>query len=429
MPRAVLLWSPLALSLVLAACHAAPLPPPPQVQTPTPCTVALAPQADGDGEIRRLQDQARDAADPRHALEQLGYRYIARARTLNDPGDYTLAEKSAECLEMRQPGEPMALLLRAHVLHQMHKFSEAEALARRLVAMREFVLDYGVLGDALLEQGRVEEAGDAYQKMIDIKPFYQSYVRAGHWRWLKGDVAGALELARLAINAASPRDRESVAWAYTRLSHYELQQGRLEAADRALSTALAHVPDYAAALLARGRVRLAQRRHRDALDTLQTAARLNPLPEYQWTLADALRLNRRDGEAARVEREILERGETDDPRTLALFLATRGHELSRAVVLAERELAVRADVFTHDAHAWALFAAGRPAEAAAAMERALAEGTRDARLFLHAASIADANGRREDARRWRRKADALRYTLLPSELDKLRTPTISTRED
>jgi tetratricopeptide (TPR) repeat protein len=355
------------------------------------------------------------------ALEQLGYRYIARARMLNNAGDYKLAEKAAECLEAQQPGEPTALLLRAHVLHQLHKFNEAEAVARRLVQMREFVLDYGVLGDALLEQGKTKEAGDAYQKMIDIKPFYQSYVRAAHWRWLRGDVAGALELAHLAINAASPRDRDSIAWAYTRLAHYELQRGHLDAADRALTSALTYVPEYAAALLARGRVRLAEGRHGEALDALQKAARLNPLPEYQWNLADALRLNGHDAEAARVERELVERGETEDPRTLALFLATRQRDSSRAVALAERELSVRADVFTHDAHAWALFSAGRSAEAGAAMERALAEGTRDARLFLHAASIAAANGRRADARGWLRKAEALKFTLLPSELDQLRT--------
>ena len=48
-------------------------------------------------------------------------------------------------------------------------------------------------------------------------------------------------------------------------------------------------PDYAAALLARGRVLLAMKRTAEAVEALERAARLNPLPEYQWTLADALR--------------------------------------------------------------------------------------------------------------------------------------------
>ena len=79
--------------------------------------------------------------------------------------------------------------------------------------LREFVLDYGLLGDALMEQGRLAEAAQAYQKMIDLKPFYQSYTRAAHLRWLRGDLAGAIDLMRAAVKAASPRDPESIAWA------------------------------------------------------------------------------------------------------------------------------------------------------------------------------------------------------------------------
>ena len=51
----------------------------------------------------------------------------------NDPDAYTVAEQAAACLESMQPDDPAALLLRGHVLHQMHRFSEAEAIARRLV--------------------------------------------------------------------------------------------------------------------------------------------------------------------------------------------------------------------------------------------------------------------------------------------------------
>ena len=90
----------------------------------------------------------------------------------------------------------------------MHRFGEAEAIARRLVTMREFVLDFGLLGDVLMEQGRLSEAAAAYQKMIDLKPFYQSYTRAAHLRWLKGDLERCRSrLMHAAIKAVSPRDR------------------------------------------------------------------------------------------------------------------------------------------------------------------------------------------------------------------------------
>ena len=123
-------------------------------------------------------------------------------------------------------GIDQALLLRGHVLHQLHRFREAEQIARALVSTREVALDFGLLGDTLMEQGRLTEAAAAYQRMVDLKPFYQSYVRAAHLRWMRGDLDGAIELIRLAIGSASPRDPESAAWAWTRLAAYELQAGR-----------------------------------------------------------------------------------------------------------------------------------------------------------------------------------------------------------
>ena len=59
----------------------------------------------------------------------------------------------------------------------------------------------------------------------------------------------------------------------------------------------------------------------------------------------------------------------------------------------------RSDIFTHDALAWALAAAGKTEAAQSHLERALAEGTEDARLFFHAAVIAAKSGREADARR------------------------------
>jgi tetratricopeptide (TPR) repeat protein len=264
------------------------------------------------------------------------------------------------------------------------------------------------------------EAADAYQKMIDIKPFYQSYTRAAHIRWLKGDLDGAIELIQMAIRAASPRDPEAIAWAYTRLAVYELHRGRPEPAQQALDSALAYQAEYAPALLARGRALLALGRPGDAVNALRPAASASPLPEYQWILADALRLIGRESEARSVENDLKSRGAATDPRTLALFLATRGEGADTALTLTERELLQRADIFTYDARAWALAAAGRIEEAQGAMSRALAENTGDARLFLHAGVIAVLAGRSAEARTWLVKADARRAALLPSEIEMLR---------
>jgi tetratricopeptide (TPR) repeat protein len=383
-----------------------------------PCVMALAPHqgtGDVDPAIARSQQRAREAADPVTALNELAQQFVARARTSEVPTYYAMAEHTALCVESKDPGNAQALLLRGHVLHQFHRFGEAEVLARQLVATRGLFLDYGLLGDVLLEQGRIPDANDAYQKMIDLKPHYHSYTRAAHLRWITGDLPGALELIGMAIKAASPRDPESIAWAHSRLAAYELQAGRPEAALRAVDAALHYQPDYAAALLVRGRTLMSDGKAAEAVEAFRRAALKSPLPEHEWALADGLRATANPDEAQVVEERLHRSGATTDPRTFALYLATRRERIDEAVALARKELTNRADVFTYDALAWSLAAAGRIAEADDAMKRALAEGTQDARLFYHAGVIASMRGERAEASRWLGKALATRQMLLPSE--------------
>ena len=314
MKHSLLLLLVAVSATTLASCHQNPSESAAHPSPSVACQAALAPGGHAqpiDRTIADLQERARQSPWKRDALEQLGYQFVARARAANDPGDYTLAERVATCLEEQQPGDPAALLLRGHALHQLHRFHEAETIARTLVTKREFVLDYALLGDALMEQGRLAEAATAYQKMIDLKPFYQSYTRAAHLRWLTGDLNGAIELTRKAIEAASPRNPEAIAWAYTRLGAYELQRGDAGQAMRAVDAALSFQPDYAAALLMRGRALLTVNRPGEAVRALERAASLNPLPEYQWTLAEALRRQGRESEAASVEQQLLARWRCD----------------------------------------------------------------------------------------------------------------------
>ena len=413
MNRSMFALAVLALcSTAAAGCRRAADAPEPQPAALDACTAALAPGGQDtaiDHAIEQAQGRARGRARTKDALERLGYLYVARARVAHDAGDYKLAEMAADCLALRYPDAPAALLLRGHVLHQQHRFAEAEQMARALVARREVSLDYGLLGDALMEQGRLDEAAAAYQKMIDLKPFYQSYTRAAHLRWLKGDLDGAI-----AADAAGGRCGEPSGSGIggvgvdAAVACTSCRRGRLARHCAAGDAAL-----RLAARLRRGAPGARAGPHRDATarrtpsQALERAARLNPLPEYQWALADALRLQGRTDEArtgrARARRAaalppIRERSRSTwrpaEPTTaMAVRLTRRGAALAarrvhprRARVGARRERPHRRS-------------------AAALMSRALAEGTEDARLFLHAGVIAAAAGERAEARKWLTKAE------------------------
>ena len=358
------------------------------VESPTvpidPLAFVLAPHAGNsqiDREIRRIQQQIRDRRNLELWLEQLGWAFVAKARESFDTGFYRLAEQCARCIEKRNPQSQEAMLLRGHVLHNLHRFKESETLARRLVQQRGLSFDYGLLGDALMERGKLKDAAEAYQQMMNLKPDLRAYARAAHMRWLKGDLAGAIEAMQLAVGAGSPLDPESAAWVNTRLAAYEFQAGRFAEAEQQCAAALSFQSNYAPTLLLRGKMLLAQNKFDEAAEALQKAAKLNPLPEYQWALADALRAaGRRESEASAVEAELRQHGAASDPRTFAIFLATRGEFPETALRLAKAELDSRSDVLTHDAVAWSLAAAGKFTEAQSEMERALAQGTQDGRL-------------------------------------------------
>ena len=396
-----------------------------------PLALVLTPQtgdSHNDREISRLQQQIRNGRNLQVGLEQLGWAFVTKARESFDPGFYKLAEQCARCIEKRNPQSQEAMLLRAHVLQNLHRFKESETLARRLVQQRGLSFDYGLLGDALMEQGKLSDAVEAYQRMMNLKPDLRAYARAAHMRWLKGDLAGSIEAMQLAVSAASPSDAESAAWVNTRLAFYEFQAGHVGEAEQRCAFALSLQNNYAPTLLLKGKMLLAQNRFREAVDALQNAAKLNPLPEYQWTLAEALRAAGRENEAAGIEMQLRKRGANSDPRTMALFFATRHENPETALRLARSEFDSRGDVFTHDALAWSLAAAGNLAEAHGEMQCALAEGTQDARLFFHAAMIASQSGHSADAERWLRKASELSQLLLPSERNELQNATARVAE-
>lgn len=368
-----------------------------------------------DREIRELQDKIKVGPNRSALLERLGWAYVNAARLTNDPGFYKLAEACASAIDEGVTPTAEAALLRGHIYEALHRFADAEQIARELVARRIFAFDYALLGDALMEQGRLLEAVEAYQKMVDLKPCLQTYSRIAHLRWLKGDLPGALEMARVAAASGSPREPEATAWAFTRFGIFSLQSGDDAAAIRSSELACELVPDFAPALLLRARLFTAQSKPSEAVRALEVAAEKNPMPEYLWALADALRADGRELEAKKAEAKMLVTGRGNDPRTFALFLSTRGIDPTIALELAQAELASRRDIFTHDALAWAQFQNGDLKAALENSALALAENTQDARLFYHAAVIAAAAHDDLRALALSRKAEAIGQMLLPSE--------------
>lgn len=300
-----------------------------------------------------------------------------------------------------------ALKLRAKLLLIYHRFDEALTVARRALETNPRDHDlYGVVTDASVELGDYDAAVESAQRMVDLRPDSASYARVSYLRSLYGDTVGAIDAMIVAVRAADPRDPEAVAWYRLQLGEELMKAGRLAEGEREFDRALVVFPGYGAALMAKARARVAAgdpdgaarilERERDARpDSADVALALGELYSMRGRTEDAseqfARFESLERENAPVE---------NDWHHLVYYWADRGVNLDEALEHARRERAARSDIYTCDALAWTLYKKGLLSEAKTAMDEALRLGTRDARLYYHAALIYEGVGEKTKAKRY-----------------------------
>jgi tetratricopeptide (TPR) repeat protein len=369
----------------------------PQAKLSTSRALAMA-KLRGDAGVDRIVTDLQRSADRNPAKVDfwilLGRAWVRKARESSDPGFYVNANACAEIALEVSPDDKLAYDLQGLVLLNDHKFQGAVDLANKVLAKHpDDAMAYGSLSDALLELGRFDEAADAAQKMMDIKPNLPSYSRASYFRWLAGDEKLALEYARLAIDSGrDPKDPEPRAWELVQAGMIFWHKGDLDGADAGFVKALDGMTEYPPALVGRGKVALARGDAKRAAELFSRAYTQSPLPETAWLLGDA-RAAAGDAQGAADAFAKLEKdGRRGDPRTLALFFATKDENAHEALALASEEMKARGDVYTEDAYAWALYRTGKVADAQRAIDHARRLGTKDARLVYHQGAIHIAAG-------------------------------------
>ncbi len=346
------------------------------------------------------------------ARNALALALARRARETGDPAYYRKAEEALEASFRISPDNVEAARLKVWTLLGKHEFAraldEARALNRR---MPDDLLTYAFLTDAHAELGNYEEAEEAAQWLLDLRPGnVAGLTRGAYLRELFGDIDGALEWMLMAHDQTHFNENEDRAWILTHMGHLEASRGRLEASEGHLTQALELFPDYHYALGELGKVRMAQKRYQEAVSLLRLRYEKAPHPENLFELAGALALAGETKEAealfgtferqARAESEGLDNAN----RELLFYYADRASEPTAALAIAEREIARRRDVFTRDAYAWALHRSGKSTAARPEIEGALAVGVKDARMLYHAGAITAASGDRETAARYFRES-------------------------
>lgn len=298
--------------------------------------------------------------------------WIAKARTTGDAGFYTLAEQALDCQISRNPDDVDAVRLKAHVWIQFHRFAEVEKIATELVATHAGVLDYMLLGDAQMEQGKLDAARESYQKAMNIRPSIDLYDRVGWLRWLWGDIDGAEEMANLAVQAGTTDDPETFAWVLTRLGWLHALRGKPYPE---IEAALRLVPHYKPALFANARIIMESDPELAAAQLREVGATV----EARWAL-----LEFEPNVTVDAVPPWLADVKLQDPRGYAIAISDA--DPAAALAILDEELKVRQDATTHMAHAYALYAANLPGAEPEA-RAALATGIVEPRVLLQAGQI------------------------------------------
>ena len=343
---------------------------------------------------------ASDKTDARAAVV-LADALLRQARVSGDAGLAREAEHALSTVLKNEPLEYDARRMLATVYLSEHRFREAIREAER--AREQFPRDpwnYGVIGDGHLELGDYDKAFAAFQQMIDLRPSASAYARASYSYELGGNLAASLDAMRMAADATSPRDSESLAWHHAQIGNLLLQVGRAKEARAEYEWAATFWPGHPAALMGLGRLKEFEGDYAGALDLYVEQFTHAPTPDLAAQIGDVYAAlgNRPDSERHYALAEAGWRSDAPEPKNLARFLADRGRSLDQAVTIAEQAARDRHDIFTEDALAWAYFRAGRLEEASKASALALRTGTRDRALLYHAAAITHAVGDADGAR-------------------------------
>jgi tetratricopeptide (TPR) repeat protein len=349
--------------------------------------------------IRRAVQAKPDAR--RHAA--LAAALLQKARETGDPAVYVEADRSIRAALESDPRHPAALLEAASLAASRHRFTRALRLARRAHAAVPYSTSpYGVIVDSLVELGRLPEAADALQAMVDRKPTLAAYSRVSYVRELRGDLRGA-ERAMLRAVSAGGDVPENSAGVYALLGHIQLAQGRVDDAEHAYRSALYRYPVHRPSLAgiaqitaARGDLPAAIREYGELVARSPAPADAVALGEAQLAAGDEAGAARSFA-AARRKARAFEAAGFDVRGELAEFEADHG-DPALAVRLARRAYRAAPNGHHGEAVGWTLTRTGRPELGLPWLRRSLRGG--DAHAYYHAAIAARETGRSALAKRW-----------------------------
>ncbi|CAN5671604.1 hypothetical protein BH10BAC5_BH10BAC5_14730 [soil metagenome] len=364
-----------------------------------------------DNFIYALKEQLEKLGDNSALYVKLGSAYIQKARETFDPNYYSAAEDALEKAIKMDKNNSTAVSLLASVYLSRHDFKGALELGNK-----SLILDpandytYGILVDAQNELGMYDESVVSAQKMVDLKPNLSSYSRVSYIREIHGDISGAIDAMKLAVNAGSPK-AENLAWVKVQLANLYYNKGDIDNAEHFYESSTDEVIDYVHGLGGLAKIALYKKDYIRAIKLYTEALSQSQMPEYLIALGDVFTITGQTDKANEQYDKVIfaltmlkNKGiETDIE--LAIFNADHNRNIENSLDKVEQSLSDGSKSFkAYHAAAWLYFKKGDYKKAEENINSALKLGTKDPLMIFHAGKIFEKNGENDKANEFISKA-------------------------
>lgn len=222
--------------------------------------------------IEGLRAKLRANPDDQKSKLNLALAYIQESRVTGDHAYYDKASlELINQLLKKDKNNFDAVCAKATVLLSQHHFSEALMEGQKASSLNPYsAFGYGILTDANLELGNYDKATQMADEMNSIRPDLRSYSRISYLREIFGDIAGAREAMKMAVQSGTP-GLEQTEWSRAYYGKLFELNGDLAHAREQYETALGFRPDYAYALAGLGRIEKANGNFQKAIEYFNKA--------------------------------------------------------------------------------------------------------------------------------------------------------------
>ena len=358
---------------------------------------------------------------------QLALAYISEGRVTGDHAYYDAAAlQMLDQILAAEPNNFEAICAKATVLLSQHHFAEAKILAEQAIAMNKYsAFAYGALTDACVELGEYDRAVIAADSMNELRPDIRSYSRIAYLREILGNIEGAKEVMKMAVESGYP-SLEQTEWSRVQLGRLYEMTGDTVSARKIYATSLEVRPKYAYALAGMGRLAKLQGRYTEAIGYFRAADEAVIDFSFQEALADVYILAGQPEKAKVAAQKVVEMLQYDPTKTgdeanahghysdreLA-FAYLRTGDMQRAMQHADIEYKRRPlNIDANEVMAWTMHKAGKSAQALPFAKAALRTNSQNPLLLWRMSQVFSAAGNATESQKLADKALKINRLLI-----------------